>query len=64
MSEHSANLNEFGDVLVRIGPCTSFKLSVFDHREVVTFNGEVVSKVNRDDSGPRNGCYGSVVPPH
>ncbi|GKA60325.1 hypothetical protein Tco_0759732 [Tanacetum coccineum] len=41
---HSANLNKFGDVLVRIGPRTSVKLSLFDHREVMTFNGEVVSK--------------------
>ncbi|GKB24248.1 hypothetical protein Tco_0863649 [Tanacetum coccineum] len=50
ISEHFANLDEFSDVLVRIGPRTSFKLAVFDHRKVMTFNGEVVSKVNRDDS--------------
>ncbi|GJT24938.1 hypothetical protein Tco_0894875 [Tanacetum coccineum] len=42
--KHSANLNEIGDVLVQIGPRTPVKLSVFDHREVMTFNGEVVSK--------------------
>ncbi|GJZ52019.1 hypothetical protein Tco_0606534 [Tanacetum coccineum] len=42
----------------------SVKLVVFDHREVMTFNGEAVSKVNRDDSGLGIGCYGSVVPPH
>nr|GEX94823.1 hypothetical protein [Tanacetum cinerariifolium] len=58
------NLDEYGDVLVRIGPRTSIKLAVFDHRKVMTFNGEVVSKVNRNDSCPRSGYYGSVVSPH
>nr|GEU35239.1 DNA-directed DNA polymerase [Tanacetum cinerariifolium] len=48
----------------KISPRTSVKLSVFNHREVMTFYGEVVSKVNRDDSVPRSGCYGSVVSPH
>nr|GFD47275.1 hypothetical protein [Tanacetum cinerariifolium] len=53
--EHFANLDEFGDVHVRIGPRTSVKLAVFDQREVMTFNGEVVSKVNRDNSDPGSG---------
>ncbi|GJV81751.1 hypothetical protein Tco_1517621 [Tanacetum coccineum] len=48
--KYSKNLDKFGDVLVRIGPCTSVKLAVFDHRKVMTFNGEVVSKINRDNS--------------
>nr|GEW29244.1 reverse transcriptase domain-containing protein [Tanacetum cinerariifolium] len=63
-AEHSVNLDEFGDVLVRISPCTSIKLAVFDHQKVMTFNGEVVFKVNHDDSWPMSGCYGSVVSLH
>ncbi|GJR62598.1 hypothetical protein Tco_1504760 [Tanacetum coccineum] len=46
ISEHSINLNEFGDVLVWIGPRMAVKLSVFDHLKAMTFHGEVVSKVN------------------
>ncbi|GJS59093.1 hypothetical protein Tco_0653877 [Tanacetum coccineum] len=57
-------LTNSGDVLVWISPRTSVKLSVFDHREVMTFNGEVISKVNHDDSDPGSGCYGLVVSPH
>nr|GEW50812.1 hypothetical protein [Tanacetum cinerariifolium] len=55
ISKHSVNLNKFGDVLVRISSRTSVKLVAFDHREVMTFNGEVVSKVNRDDSSLESG---------
>ncbi|GJX46869.1 reverse transcriptase domain-containing protein [Tanacetum coccineum] len=64
ISEHSANIYEFGDLLVRIDPRMSVKLAIFDHREVMTFNGEAVSKVNYGDSSPRSGCYGSVVSLH
>ncbi|GKD29692.1 hypothetical protein Tco_1240470 [Tanacetum coccineum] len=49
---------------MRIGPRTSIELAVFDHRKVMTFHGEIVSKVNRNNSGPGSGCYDSIVSPH
>ncbi|GJV67990.1 hypothetical protein Tco_1483499 [Tanacetum coccineum] len=53
--EHSANLDKFGDVLVRISPRTAIKLSVFDHLKVMTFHGKVVSKVNPHNTLQRTG---------
>ncbi|GJU42463.1 hypothetical protein Tco_1195420 [Tanacetum coccineum] len=62
--EHTANFNEFSDVLMWIGPRTTIELTVFDHRKVMSFHVEIISKVNRNDSSRESWCYGSVVCPH
>nr|GEV58359.1 hypothetical protein [Tanacetum cinerariifolium] len=58
------NFDEFGDVLMRIGPRTAIELAIVDHGKVMTFYGEIVSKVNLNDSSLRSGCYSLVVSPH
>ncbi|GJS94487.1 hypothetical protein Tco_0801455 [Tanacetum coccineum] len=40
----------------------SFSLMAF--ALMVSFDDEVVSKVNRDNSDPGSGCYGPIVSPH